>query len=74
MALYPTGNSAFDQAARVAQATRDAAEAVPGLTQAAATAAAKNYFVSIIAAGAANNVLTINEQSALNAINSTGAP
>jgi hypothetical protein len=72
--IYKTGNSGFDAAALVAENVRAAAERVPGLTQAAATLAAKNYFVSIIAAGAANGVMTGNEQSALNAINSTGAP
>jgi hypothetical protein len=73
MALYPVGVPAFDQAARSAQAIRDASERV-ATTQAQMTAAARVYLQSIVAAGAANNVFVGNEQSALNAINSTGAP
>jgi hypothetical protein len=72
--IYKTGNSGFDAAALAVENVRAAAERVPGLTQAAATTAARNYFTSIIAAGASFGVLTANEQSALNAINSTGAP
>jgi hypothetical protein len=72
--IYKTGNAGFDAAALAAENVRAAAEAQPNLTQAAATAAAKNYFTSIIAAGVTFGVMTGNEQSALNAINSTGAP
>jgi hypothetical protein len=71
--IYKTGNSGFDAAALVAEQVRTAAERV-ATTQAQMTAAAKNYFVAIVAAGVANGVMTGNEQSALNAINSTGAP
>jgi hypothetical protein len=72
--IYKTGNAGFDAAALAAENVRTAAERVPGLTQAAATSAAKIYFQSIIAAGVTFGVMTGNEQSALNAINSTGAP
>jgi hypothetical protein len=72
--IQPVGVPAFDALALAAERTRQAAEAVPGLTQAAATLAAKNYFVAIIAAGAANNVAVSAEQQALSAINSSGAP
>jgi hypothetical protein len=69
MALYPVGVPAFDAAARSAQAIRDAAEAQPNLTQAQATAAAKIYFQSIVAAGAANGVATINDCARLGCTN-----
>ena len=72
--IYKTGVAGFDAAALAAENVRAAAERVPGLTQAAATLAAKNYFTSIVAAGASFGVAVPNEQSALNAINATGAP
>jgi hypothetical protein len=71
--IYKTGNAAFDAAALAAENVRAAAERV-ATTQAQMTAAAKNYFIAVCAAGASFGVLTANEQSALNAINSTGAP
>jgi hypothetical protein len=71
--IAPTGNANFDALALAAERTRQAAEAT-ATTQAQATLAAKNYFVSIVAAGAANGVSVVNEQTALNAINSTGNP
>jgi hypothetical protein len=72
--IQPVGNVPFDLAALAAERTRQAAEAQPNLTQAQATLAAKNYFVAVIAAGAANNVAVSAEQQALSAINSSGAP
>jgi hypothetical protein len=71
--IQPTGNVPFDLAALAAERTRQAAEAA-ATTQAQATLACKNYLVAIIAAGAANGVSVVNEQTALNAINSSGAP
>jgi hypothetical protein len=72
MALYPVGVPAFDQAARSAQATRDAVERI-ATTQAQMTAAAKNYLVAVIAAAATNGVAVPNEQTALAAILQTGS-
>jgi hypothetical protein len=80
MALYPTGNQTFDSGVQKLELTRQNAEvAAQALStfaaqQAALNAAAKAYWLGVIALGAANGVSTQSEQQALAAINSTGAP
>lgn len=71
MAIYATGVVAFDLAAAVAEGVRQASLAA-ATTQAAGTAADKLFFQTVIASGAANGVVCVNEQLSLNLIIAQG--
>ena len=72
MSIYRTGNVTFDNAVLAAELTRQNALAVAGLTAAAAHTADVNYFTSVVAAGLANGISVVNEQTALHSLQSTG--
>jgi hypothetical protein len=72
MAIYPVGVAAFDSAVLVAEKAWQNAQ--PFASQTAATTATVTYLTSVIAAGVANNVSVVNQQTALQAIQRTGNP
>jgi hypothetical protein len=72
MALWPTGVAAFDSAVLAAEKVWQAAQ--PFANQGAATTATTNYLTAVIAAGVANSVSTVNQSTALLAIQRTGNP
>jgi hypothetical protein len=72
MSIYRTGNVTFDNAVLAAELTRQNALAVAGLTAPAAHTADVNYFTSVVAAGLANGISVVNEQTALHSLQSTG--
>jgi hypothetical protein len=75
MAVFPTGtNLAFDRALVAAELVRQNAMAAAGGNAGAVRAADIQFLTSVVAAGTANGVATLNEQQALSSIQTTGNP
>jgi hypothetical protein len=72
MSIYRTGNATFDTAVQAAELIHQNALAVAGLTAAQAHTADVNFYTSVVAAGLANGISVVNEQTALHSLQGTG--
>jgi hypothetical protein len=74
MAIQFTGNATFDAGVLKLEAARQVTLSQAGLTQAQARAADVTWLAGVIALGVSSGISTVNESTALNAINSSGNP